>query len=152
MKISMKRLGWIALAIVGCKVAVHAQDPKMVTKAYQNNIIGIVQEPIQDGFIVSFALEKTPVICNQIFDSYEDSISLQSFTYFLPLTEPKTAYIKEHLLKLADNFADEGFSMKISFEQFPIKGILVAVTLDSGYTIEKIINQNVKKISFVIAK
>jgi len=152
MKISMKRLGWIALAILGCKMAVHAQEPKIITNAYKNTIIGIIQEPIQDGCVLSFALEKNPVICNQIFDSYQDSIDLQTYTYFMPLTHVKTSYLKEHLLKLADNFAGEGFVMKISFEKFPISGILVAVTLDSGYTIEKNINQNVRKISFIIRK
>ena len=42
--------------------------------------------------------------------------------------------------------------MKISFEQFPIKGILVAVTLDSGYTIEKVIHSNARQVSFIIKK
>ena len=152
MKISMKRLGWITLAILGCKVAVHAQDPKTVTKAYQNTIIGIIQEPISNGFIVSFVCEKSPVICNQIFDSYEDSINLHKSSYFMPLTQAKTAYLKEHLMKMADVFEDEGFSIKISFQKFPIEGILVAVTADSGYTIEKNINQNARKISFIIRK
>ena len=90
MKISMKRLGWIAIAILGCKVAVNAQNPKMVTKPYKNMIIGIVQEQIQDGYILSLALDKKPVICNQIFNSYQDSLGLHSFTYFLPLTSVKT--------------------------------------------------------------
>ena len=152
MKISMKRLGWIAIAILGCKVAVNAQNPKMVTKPYKNMIIGIVQEQIQDGYILSLALDKKPVICNQIFNSYQDSLGLHSFTYFLPLTSVKTEYLKNKLLHLSDNFDNENFSMKISFEQFPIKGILVAVTLDSGYTIEKIINSSVRQISLIIKK
>lgn len=152
MKISMKRLGWIAVAILGCKAAVNAQDPKMVTKPYKNTIIGIVQEYIQDGYILSLALDKMPVICNQIFNSYEDSLNMQASTYFIPLTGVKTQYLKDKLLNFADSFAGEGFAIKISFEQFPIKGILVAVTADSEYTIQKYINSNARQISFIIKK
>ena len=152
MKISMKRLGWIAVAILGCKAAVNAQEPKMVTKPYKNTIIGIVQEYIQDGYILSLALNQMPVICNQIFDSYEDSLNMHTSTYFIPLTQPKTQYLKDKLLGLSDSFEEKGFAIKISFEQFPIKGILVAVTADSEYTIQKYINSNARQISFIIKK
>ena len=152
MKISMKRLGWVAVAILGCKMAVNAQEPKMVTKPYNNTIIGIVQEYIQDGYILTFALDKTPVICNQIFNSYEDSLNMHTSTYFMPLTLPKTQFLKDKLLKMSDGFQGKDFAIKISFEQYPIKGILVAVTTDSEYTIQKYINSNARQISFIIKK
>lgn len=152
MKISMKRLGWITIAILGCKFVVNAQNPKLVTMPYKNTIIGIVEEYIQDGYILSLALEKTPVICNQIFNSYEDSLDSRVCTYFLPLTDCKTQFLKNQLIKLSDNFYNTGFTIQVSFEQNPIKGILVAVTVDSGYTIEKIINSSTRQISFIIKK
>lgn len=152
MKINMKRLGWAALAILGCKIAVNAQEPKMVTKPYKNTIVGIVEEYVNGGYILSLSLDTSPAICNQIFDSYEDSINLHTITYFLPLTEPKTQFLKNQLIKLASSFKNEKFAIKVSFEQFPIKGILVALTVDSEYTIQKYIDSNARKISFIIKK
>ena len=152
MKISMKRLGWIGLAILGCKVAVNAHEPKSVIKPYKNTIVGIIQEPVLDGYIISFAFEKKPVICNQLLNSYEESLDLQSATYFLPLTHCKSSYLKDKLMHISDTLEHEGFCMRIRFEQKPIEGILVAVTLDSGYTIEKVIHSNARQVSFIIKK
>jgi|GEM_PF-5653019 len=152
MKPILKKIGWIVAVVLGCKAGVHAQEPKMVTKPYKNTIVGIIEEKVEEGYIFSLALDHTPIICNEISNTYEESIDPYAHRYFIPLTSTSTQYLHDKLEFLHKNFNSSAYSIKVSFTQFPLPGILVVITCNSEYTIQKNINNSTRQISFIIKK
>ena len=107
----------------------------------------------QNTFVIKFNFidDGDEPVCNYVPLSFRESIKNQIKRYHIPLSQIDANETESMIQYIEDLCQNNGINLNISLDDAPCNGLGCLFNLEKGMTVEKVIDEDEKTVSFIVS-